>query len=46
MSGDIDVKSTVGKGTVFILSFPVPQRERRLIGFDGTDGAEKTKEAS
>jgi signal transduction histidine kinase len=45
MSGDIDVKSTVGKGTVFILSFPVPQRERRLIGFDGADGTEETKEA-
>ena len=41
MSGDIDVKSKVGEGTVFILSFPVPQRERHLIGFDAGETQEE-----
>jgi PAS domain S-box-containing protein len=32
LSGDIDLTSVKGKGTEFVLSFPIPQRERRLIG--------------
>jgi signal transduction histidine kinase len=37
MSGDIDVTSTVGEGTIFVVSFPVPQRERRFIGFESQE---------
>ncbi len=33
--GEIAVESKEGKGTTFILSFPVPQKEKRLIGYVG-----------
>ncbi len=33
--GEIQLKSKVGEGTVFILRFPVPQKERHLISWDG-----------
>jgi two-component system, sporulation sensor kinase E len=33
--GDITVDSREGRGTAFILSFPIPQKERRLIGWKG-----------
>jgi signal transduction histidine kinase len=32
LSGNIDVNSAEGEGTEFVISFPIPQRERRLIG--------------
>jgi signal transduction histidine kinase len=32
--GEISVKSTEGEGSCFTISLPVPQRERRLIGFE------------
>jgi PAS domain S-box-containing protein len=31
--GDIAVSSKVGQGTTFTLSFPIPQKEKRLIDF-------------
>jgi len=31
--GDIEVNSKVGEGTTIALSFPIPQKEKRLIGF-------------
>jgi two-component system, sporulation sensor kinase E len=31
--GDIEVSSKVGEGTSFTLSFPIPQKEKRLIGY-------------
>jgi two-component system, sporulation sensor kinase E len=31
--GDIEVSSKVGQGTTFTLSFPIPQKEKRLIGY-------------
>jgi signal transduction histidine kinase len=33
--GEITVKSREGEGTDFTISLPVPQKERRLIGFEG-----------
>lgn len=36
--GNIDVKSEVGKGTIFTISLPIPQKETRLLG----DKTEKT----
>jgi PAS domain S-box-containing protein len=33
--GEIAVKSREGEGTSFTISLPIPQRERRLIGFEG-----------
>jgi signal transduction histidine kinase len=38
--GEISVKSREGEGTSFIITLPIPQKERRLIGFDtgGTKG--------
>ncbi|MDR1971096.1 MAG: PAS domain S-box protein [Treponema sp.] len=33
--GEISVKSREGEGACFTISLPVPQRERRLIGFEG-----------
>jgi PAS domain S-box-containing protein len=31
--GDIEINSKVGEGTTLTLSFPVPQKEKRLIGY-------------
>ncbi len=31
--GDIEVSSKVGEGTSITLSFPIPQKEKRLIGY-------------
>jgi PAS domain S-box-containing protein len=31
--GDLAVNSKVGQGTTFTLSFPIPQKEERLIGY-------------
>ena len=31
--GDIEIKSKVGEGTSFTLSFPIPQKEKRLISY-------------
>jgi signal transduction histidine kinase len=36
--GEISVKSREGEGTSFTISLPIPQRERRLIGFEGDAG--------
>ena len=36
--GDISVKSFPGEGTVFTLSFPIPQKEKRLLEY-GKNGA-------
>ncbi len=33
--GEITVESKEGKGTVFTLSFPIPQKEKRLIAYKG-----------
>ncbi len=33
--GDITVSSQEGSGTSFTISFPVPQREMHLIGWEG-----------
>lgn len=33
--GDINVKSFPGEGTIFAMSFPIPQRERRLLAYNG-----------
>jgi PAS domain S-box-containing protein len=33
--GDITVDTREGKGTAFIMNFPIPQKERRLIGWKG-----------
>jgi PAS domain S-box-containing protein len=33
--GDITVKSRAGEGSCFTISLPVPQKERRLIGYGG-----------
>ncbi|MGI5172178.1 PAS domain S-box protein [Treponema sp. OMZ 840] len=33
--GDISVKSFPGEGTVFAMSFPIPQKERRLLEYSG-----------
>ncbi|GHU89774.1 PAS domain-containing sensor histidine kinase [Spirochaetia bacterium] len=33
--GEISVKSREGEGSVFTITLPIPQKERRLIGFDG-----------
>ena len=32
-SGDIQVKSLLGEGTVFTISLPIPQLERRLLEY-------------
>ncbi|MBN2553876.1 MAG: PAS domain S-box protein [Spirochaetales bacterium] len=31
--GDIEINSRVGEGTTITLSFPIPQKEKRLIGY-------------
>ncbi|MDR3114154.1 MAG: PAS domain S-box protein [Treponema sp.] len=33
--GEIAVKSKTGEGTCFIITLPIPQKERRLIGYEG-----------
>jgi signal transduction histidine kinase len=33
MLGDIDVKSTTGTGTRFVLSFPIPQVDKKALSF-------------
>jgi PAS domain S-box-containing protein len=33
--GEIAVTSTEGEGSCFTISLPIPQKERRLIGFEG-----------
>jgi PAS domain S-box-containing protein len=38
--GEIAVSSREGEGTTFTLSFPVPQREKRLIGYEGEVSSE------
>ena len=35
--GEINVKSEEGKGSTFILSFPVPQREQHLLSWSGEE---------
>ena len=32
--GDIEINSKVGEGTTISLSFPIPQKEKRLIGYN------------
>ncbi|MDR0640988.1 MAG: PAS domain S-box protein [Treponema sp.] len=44
--GEISVKSREGEGTSFTISLPVPQRERRLIGFEGDFEGDIEKEKS
>ncbi|MDR2798425.1 MAG: PAS domain S-box protein [Treponema sp.] len=33
--GEITVKSKTGEGTCFIITLPIPQKERRLISYEG-----------
>jgi signal transduction histidine kinase len=35
--GEIRVKSKEGEGTAFFITLPIPQKERRLITFEGED---------
>jgi signal transduction histidine kinase len=41
--GEISVKSREGEGTSFIITLPIPQKERRLIGFGGILTTKDTK---
>lgn len=34
-AGEIDVRSFPGEGTIFTISLPIPQKERRSIEYDG-----------
>ncbi|MDR1586876.1 MAG: PAS domain-containing protein [Treponema sp.] len=36
--GDLNVKSREGEGTDFIITLPIPQRETRLLAFEGNGG--------
>jgi signal transduction histidine kinase len=42
--GEITVKSKEGEGACFTISLPIPQKEHRLIGFEGNNSntVEKT----
>lgn len=40
-SGDITVRSEKGAGTVFVITLPVPQRNRRLLMYDGNEAKDK-----
>jgi signal transduction histidine kinase len=44
--GEISVKSREGEGTCFTISLPIPQREHRLIGFEGTTALARTEPAA
>ncbi|GHU32247.1 PAS domain-containing sensor histidine kinase [Spirochaetia bacterium] len=33
-NGEITIKSRINEGTSFIISLPIPQKDRKLIGFD------------
>jgi signal transduction histidine kinase len=33
--GEVTVKSKIGEGTCFCIILPIPQKERRLIGYEG-----------
>jgi two-component system, sporulation sensor kinase E len=40
-NGDIYVDSKEGKGTTFSLSFPIPQKEKRLLGYNKEDSGDE-----
>jgi hypothetical protein len=35
--GEISVQSKVGEGTTFSMMFPIPQKEKKLLGWEGDD---------
>lgn len=47
-SGDIQVKSTLGEGTLFTLTFPIPQTDKKLLtdNSGADDASEKNKNFS
>jgi signal transduction histidine kinase len=44
--GEISVESREGKGTCFNLSFPVPQKERRLLVYEAPEGGAAAADAA
>jgi signal transduction histidine kinase len=42
--GEISVKSRKGEGSSFIITLPLPQKERRLLGYEGGAEAEDPPE--